>query len=123
MCQNFPPPCYRYNLGFSGSTFAKGTPQENEGDELLIEYKNKFNWFPHMWRHIQPHKFSNESELIYRMQKNYNFAVEKGLPVNGGYSVAPHHSGVFPVHEQLYSAWVKVGFQSGIKINAFLMVG
>ncbi len=43
------------------------------------------------------------------MQKNYNFAVEKSLPVHSGYSVAPHHSGVFPVHEQLYSAWLKVG--------------
>ena len=24
------------------------------------------------------------------------------------YAVAPHHSGVFPVHEQLYSAWRRV---------------
>ena len=25
-----------------------------------------------------------------------------------GYSVAPHHSGVYPVHEPLYEAWKKV---------------
>jgi hypothetical protein len=86
----------------------KGTYHENEGDELLIEYKDKFAWFPHMWRHIQPHKFDNVTELVIRMQKNYNFAVEKGLPVNSGYSVAPHHSGVYPVHEQLYTAWKQV---------------
>ena len=25
-----------------------------------------------------------------------------------GYAVAPHHSGVYPVHVQLYEAWKKV---------------
>lgn len=25
-----------------------------------------------------------------------------------GYAVAPHHSGVYPVHGQLYEAWKKV---------------
>ena len=29
----------------------------------------------------------------------------KGIPVEGEYSVAPHHSGVFPVHQPLYDAW------------------
>lgn len=99
---------FRYNLGYSGSYFEKGTSQENVGDQLLIEFKNKFLWFPHMWRHIQPHKFSNITEIISRMQRNKNFAVEKEIDISGGYSVAPHHSGVYPVHEQLYSAWEQV---------------
>jgi hypothetical protein len=30
---------------------------------------------------------------------------EKGLPVDNQYAVAPHHSGVYPVHQQLYDAW------------------
>ncbi|XP_012510524.1 PREDICTED: bifunctional heparan sulfate N-deacetylase/N-sulfotransferase 4 [Propithecus coquereli] len=33
---------------------------------------------------------------------------EHGIPINMGYAVAPHHSGVYPVHIQLYSAWKKV---------------
>ena len=28
--------------------------------------------------------------------------------MNQSYAVAPHHSGVFPVHEELYSAWKRV---------------
>lgn len=31
-----------------------------------------------------------------------------GLPTNSGYAVAPHHSGVYPVHEALYTTWSKV---------------
>ena len=27
------------------------------------------------------------------------------IPVDQHYSVAPHHSGVYPVHEELYTAW------------------
>uniref|UniRef100_A0ABK0LTK5 [heparan sulfate]-glucosamine N-sulfotransferase n=1 Tax=Rattus norvegicus TaxID=10116 RepID=A0ABK0LTK5_RAT len=33
---------------------------------------------------------------------------EHGIPINLGYAVAPHHSGVYPVHIQLYAAWKKV---------------
>lgn len=32
-----------------------------------------------------------------------------------GYAVAPHHSGVYPVHVQLYDAWKKVW---GIKVTS-----
>lgn len=32
---------------------------------------------------------------------------EQGIPVDLGYAVAPHHSGVYPVHIQLYEAWKK----------------
>ena len=27
------------------------------------------------------------------------------IPVDQHYAVAPHHSGVYPVHEELYTAW------------------
>ncbi len=40
---------------------------------------------------------------------------EHGIPVNGSYAVAPHHSGVFPVHEPLYDAWRRVW---GIRVTS-----
>ncbi|MGH0158287.1 UNVERIFIED_CONTAM: hypothetical protein FKN15_071838, partial [Acipenser sinensis] len=40
---------------------------------------------------------------------------EHGVPTNMGYAVAPHHSGVYPVHVQLYEAWKKVW---GIKVTS-----
>ena len=33
---------------------------------------------------------------------------EKGLPIAEGYSVAPHHAGVYPVVPHLYRAWKSV---------------
>ena len=30
------------------------------------------------------------------------------LPVDYHYAVAPHHSGVYPVHEELYTAWKSI---------------
>uniref|UniRef100_A0A8C3INN5 [heparan sulfate]-glucosamine N-sulfotransferase n=1 Tax=Chrysemys picta bellii TaxID=8478 RepID=A0A8C3INN5_CHRPI len=40
---------------------------------------------------------------------------EHGIPTDMGYAVAPHHSGVYPVHVQLYEAWKKVW---GIKVTS-----
>ena len=48
------------------------------------------------------------AEIMEEMRKNKDFAVEQGLPVRFAYSVAPHHSGVYPVHDALYSAWADV---------------
>jgi len=48
------------------------------------------------------------SLLIERMELNKEFAVEHDIPVDNSYAVSPHHSGVYPVHEQLYEAWAKV---------------
>ena len=48
------------------------------------------------------------SELVKRMELNKQFAERQGLPVLNHYSVAPHHSGVYPVHDQLYQAWRQV---------------
>lgn len=30
------------------------------------------------------------------------------IPIDSGYSIAPHHSGVYPVHEPLYEAWKRI---------------
>ncbi|MBN3301586.1 NDST4 sulfotransferase, partial [Amia calva] len=84
-----------------------GTEEEDEGDALLLKYVDEFWWFPHMWSHMQPHLFHNESSLMEQMVLNKEFALEHGIPTDMGYAVAPHHSGVYPVHVQLYEAWKK----------------
>jgi len=99
---------FHYNLGFSGSYFHHGTEEENEADSYLIERKEKFWWFPHMWKHIQPHRFDNVSDLLYRMNLNKQFASTHSLPITHRYAVAPHHSGVYPIHDPLYQAWRSV---------------
>ena len=47
---------FQYNLGFSGKYFMSGSWEENEGDLELVRMKQKFWWFPHMWKHLQPHR-------------------------------------------------------------------
>ncbi|KAG9259819.1 bifunctional heparan sulfate N-deacetylase/N-sulfotransferase 4-like [Astyanax mexicanus] len=96
---------FTFNLGFSGKFFHTGTQEEDDGDDLLLKYVDEFWWFPHMWSHMQPHLFHNESSLMEQMILNKDFALEHGIPVDMGYAVAPHHSGVYPVHMQLYDAW------------------
>lgn len=100
-------PGWKFNLGFSGKYYRKGYPEEAKGDEKLLESVDKFWWFGHMWSHTQPHKLT-QKELEIQMQLNKQFAVSHGIPTDSGYSVAPHHSGVYPVHEPLYDAWKKV---------------
>ncbi|XP_028019822.1 bifunctional heparan sulfate N-deacetylase/N-sulfotransferase 4 isoform X2 [Balaenoptera acutorostrata] len=99
---------FTFNLGFSGKFYHTGTEEEDEGDDLLLRSADEFWWFPHMWNHMQPHLFHNESSLVEQMSLNKEFALERGIPINMGYAVAPHHSGVYPVHVQLYAAWKKV---------------
>uniref|UniRef100_G3VK76 [heparan sulfate]-glucosamine N-sulfotransferase n=1 Tax=Sarcophilus harrisii TaxID=9305 RepID=G3VK76_SARHA len=99
---------FTFNLGFSGKFYHTGTEEEDEGDDLLLRSVDEFWWFPHMWSHMQPHLFHNESSLVEQMILNKEFALEHGIPINMGYAVAPHHSGVYPVHIQLYEAWKKV---------------
>ncbi|XP_031231231.1 bifunctional heparan sulfate N-deacetylase/N-sulfotransferase 4 isoform X2 [Mastomys coucha] len=99
---------FTFNLGFSGKFYHTGTEEEDEGDDLLLRSVDEFWWFPHMWSHMQPHLFHNESSLVEQMILNKEFALEHGIPINLGYAVAPHHSGVYPVHIQLYAAWKKV---------------
>lgn len=61
---------------------ATGTDAEDEGDDLLLSYVKEFWWFPHMWSHMQPHLFHNQSVLAEQMTLNKKFAVvSKMLPV------------------------------------------
>ncbi|ESO93397.1 hypothetical protein LOTGIDRAFT_232790 [Lottia gigantea] len=100
-------PGFHFNLGFSGRYYLHGSYDEDAGDKKLLEYRDKFWWFGHMWRHEQAHKF-NEEALTLAMQQNKKFAQENFIPVKQNYAVAPHHSGVYPVHEELYKAWRNV---------------
>ncbi|XP_023649120.1 bifunctional heparan sulfate N-deacetylase/N-sulfotransferase 1-like [Paramormyrops kingsleyae] len=108
-------PNFTFNLGFSGRFFHAGTDEEDLGDDLLLSFVTEFWWFPHMWSHMQPHLFHNQTVLAEQMLLNRKFAAEHGIPTNMGYAVAPHHSGVYPVHVQLYEAWKTVW---GIKVTS-----
>ncbi|XP_048248131.1 bifunctional heparan sulfate N-deacetylase/N-sulfotransferase 3-like isoform X1 [Haliotis rufescens] len=98
---------FHFNLGFSGRYYMHGTAEEDLGDKKLIEYRDKFWWFGHMWRHEQAHKFDQEF-LERSMLMNFQFAKENDIHVKFQYAVAPHHSGVYPVHDALYHAWHNV---------------
>ncbi|KAK6482162.1 bifunctional heparan sulfate N-deacetylase/N-sulfotransferase 2-like [Huso huso] len=101
-------PDFTFNLGFSGKFHHTGTDEEDIGDDMLLRHRKEFWWFPHMWSHMQPHLFHNVSVLAEQMRLNKLFAQEHGIPTDLGYAVAPHHSGVYPVHSQLYEAWKSV---------------
>ncbi|XP_017468992.1 PREDICTED: bifunctional heparan sulfate N-deacetylase/N-sulfotransferase [Rhagoletis zephyria] len=101
-------PGFRFNLGFSGKYYHHGTREENLGDDYLLRNVQEFNWFSHMWKHQQPHLYENLTLLMTEMQLNYAFAKEHNIPTDSGYSISPHHSGVYPAHEILYVAWKKV---------------
>ncbi|XP_075162039.1 N-deacetylase and N-sulfotransferase sfl [Haematobia irritans] len=101
-------PGFRFNLGFSGKYFHHGTREENLGDDYLLQNVPEFTWFSHMWKHQQPHLYDNLTLLMSEMQLNHAFAEEHSIPTDSGYSISPHHSGVYPAHEILYEAWKKV---------------
>uniref|UniRef100_A0A8C1YB76 Bifunctional heparan sulfate N-deacetylase/N-sulfotransferase 1 n=1 Tax=Cyprinus carpio TaxID=7962 RepID=A0A8C1YB76_CYPCA len=63
-------PDFTFNLGFSGKFFHAGTDEEDRGDDLLLSYVDEFWWFPHMWSHMQPHRFHNQSVLAEQMMLN-----------------------------------------------------
>ena len=65
---------FKFNLGFSGYYYKRGSLEENEGDELLIKNKDKFWWFPHTFRHYKPHQAKSLDELVSHMTKNKRFA-------------------------------------------------
>ncbi|XP_077032904.1 bifunctional heparan sulfate N-deacetylase/N-sulfotransferase 4 isoform X2 [Agelaius phoeniceus] len=66
---------FTFNLGFSGKFYHTGTEEEDEGDDLLLRSVDEFWWFPHMWSHMQPHLFHNESSLMEQMILNKEFAM------------------------------------------------
>lgn len=55
-----------------------GSDEEDLGDDLLLSYVKEFWWFPHMWSHMQPHLFHNQSVLAEQMLLNKKFAVVSG---------------------------------------------
>ncbi|XP_050052149.1 bifunctional heparan sulfate N-deacetylase/N-sulfotransferase isoform X1 [Dermacentor andersoni] len=99
---------FRFNLGFSGKFYHRGSHEENKGDDMLLSHAHEFWWFCHMWSHSQPHLYDNVTLLETEMRLNREFAKKHRIQTDSGYSVAPHHSGVYPVHEPLYDAWKKV---------------
>ena len=52
-----------------------GSAEEDLGDDLLLSYVKEFWWFPHMWSHMQPHLFHNQSVLAEQMLLNKKFAM------------------------------------------------
>ncbi|GFR66597.1 bifunctional heparan sulfate N-deacetylase/N-sulfotransferase [Elysia marginata] len=99
-------PGFRWVLGFSGGSFQTGNPEEAKGDQRMIEIADKFIWFDHMYKHEQPHLL-NATHLRQSMASNMEFAQEKKIPVMRDYMVTPHHSGIYPVVDTLYDAWVE----------------
>jgi heparan sulfate N-deacetylase/N-sulfotransferase NDST2 len=98
---------FKFNLGFSGYYYQSGNDKENKGDQLLVENSNRFNWFDHSWSHTRVN-ILNSSSLRELMYYNYNFALEHHLKTDSFYSVSPHHSGIYPVNEILYTAWKEI---------------
>ena len=54
-----------------------GTNEENDGDKLLLEKRDEFSWFPHMWSHEKVHLFDNATDLCELMKRNQRFAQVK----------------------------------------------
>uniref|UniRef100_A0A480L0J5 Bifunctional heparan sulfate N-deacetylase/N-sulfotransferase 1 isoform X2 n=1 Tax=Sus scrofa TaxID=9823 RepID=A0A480L0J5_PIG len=77
-------PNFTFNLGYSGKFFHTGTDAEDAGDDLLLSYVEEFWWFPHMWSHMQPHLFHNQSVLAEQMALNKKFAVVSKMPSGAG---------------------------------------
>uniref|UniRef100_A0A3B4FMR4 Bifunctional heparan sulfate N-deacetylase/N-sulfotransferase 2-like n=1 Tax=Pundamilia nyererei TaxID=303518 RepID=A0A3B4FMR4_9CICH len=67
-------PNFTFNLGFSGKFYHTGTDEEDQGDDMLLQHRMDFWWFPHMWSHMQPHLFHNVSVLAEQMRLNKVFA-------------------------------------------------
>lgn len=108
---------FKFKLGYSANRFQlSNISDERDGDAYLMrpDVSRNFNWFCHTSKHIKPHEFS-EKELIEDFEANRAFAKEHALNVDYSYAVAPHHSGVYPVHNPLYRAW-KAAY--GIKVTS-----
>ena len=93
-------------VGFSGKFYQNSNnTEEKEGDATWLRYSSKFLWFDHMWSHMQAHWWSDKKDLCNYMNRGKFFATRQQLNIDHGYSVAPHHSGVYPIHEPLYDCW------------------
>ena len=99
-------PGFRLKLGFCGDFYTRGRhPEEIDAFKYLLNTRKKeFDWFPHLFRHYQPHNLTF-TKLREEMVENKKFAGKYGLRVKDFYAVAPHHSGVYPVTQNLYQLW------------------
>jgi heparan sulfate N-deacetylase/N-sulfotransferase NDST2 len=98
---------FQFNLGFCGSYYQKGLMSEKIADKLLVSNAQLFKWFGHTYEHSKPHTMSLSS-LYLSFKQNKLFAKKHNLPINPHYAVSPHHSGVYPIHESLYTAWADI---------------
>lgn len=97
---------FKFNLGFSGKYFKRGSNDENLADEYLVEQAKQFTWFCHFWSHAKAHLLNSSKLIANELELNLDFARRQGLPIIGQpadklpdkrlfatYAVAPHHSG------------------------------
>nr|XP_002120286.1 bifunctional heparan sulfate N-deacetylase/N-sulfotransferase 4 [Ciona intestinalis] len=113
-------PGFSFQLGFSGKFIYSGTDAESEADRMLLKMSDEFLWFPHMWSHMQAHWFLNATKLCDYMELNRQFAIRHNFNTSSHYAVAPHHAGVYPVHEQLYYCWKKIWNISSTSTEEYL---
>ena len=66
-------PGFKFDLGFCGYYYDKGSEAEQLGNQKLVENANQFNWFGHMYNHYQPHNLT-EKQLVEYMTMNLKFA-------------------------------------------------
>jgi len=104
---------FRFMVGFSGKFYKTAntealSEEKQQGDNSWLKNASKFYWFDHMWSHMQAHWFETADELYNYMKQGKQFADRWKLKVGHGYSVAPHHSGVYPVHKPLYDVWKRL---------------
>ena len=101
-------PGLTFNLGFCGYYYDKGLESEVNGSKYLVEQRDHFWWFGHIYNHYQPHSVT-EQDLRKYISQNLEFAKQHSIQsLPNCYSVSPHHSGVYPPHLPLYRAWAEL---------------
>ena len=73
-------PGFKFNLGFCGYYFDKGSEAEQLGNQKLVKNANRFNWFGHIYNHYQPHNLTEE-HLVEYMTMNLQFAAVSFISV------------------------------------------
>lgn len=75
-------------------------------------YYSQEYFFVNFWKKyrekIQLKNIEYSCYFFHNLPFKFPIFQKHGIPLDSGYSVAPHHSGVYPVHEPLYEAWKRV---------------
>ncbi|CAK9294607.1 unnamed protein product [Gordionus sp. m RMFG-2023] len=99
---------FTINLGYCGNLYNSTKRSSQQlGYDYLLNNNKFFNWFPHSYSHQQPHE-KNAAYLIESMKNNLLFAKKHNLNINTGYAVSPKHSGIYPIHKNLFKNWNKI---------------